>query len=90
MIKLGSTVAFAAGGYLINLTGFAVAHGAQQGAATIWRMRVVDFSVPAVSIVFSIWLLSRYRLSAEVMVQVRRQLDLRPLDEAGLVAERAP
>ncbi len=90
MIKLGSTIAFAAGGFLINLTGFAVAHGSNQGEATILRMRLVDFTVPAISIVLSIWLLTRYRLTEAVMVEVRQKLDRRPLDDTALVPDLAP
>ena len=73
MIKLGSTIAFACGGYLLNLTGFSAAVGATQSSSTIWSMRVVDFSVPAVTILLSIYLVSRYPLTESVMNTLRPQ-----------------
>jgi len=74
MIKLGSTIAFVAGGFLINLSGFRVAKGAEQGAETILRMRLIDFSVPAVTIGLAIWLLWKYPLSESLMQRVRTEV----------------
>ncbi len=77
MIKLGSTVAFALSGLLINLTGFSVAYGATQSARTISWMRVVDFSIPAVSIALAMVLVGRFRLTEDIMLSVRRKLEAR-------------
>ena len=77
MIKLGSTIAFAMGGILINLTGFNVANGATQSAQTIFWMRVVDFTTPAVTIVLAMCLVSRFSLSETVMHSVRKRLSAR-------------
>lgn len=54
MIKLGSTLAFAVAGVLLNLTGFDVAQGAQQPPAAILWMRVLDFAIPALAIVIAL------------------------------------
>lgn len=75
MIKLGSTVAFALGGFLINLTGFNVANGPAQSGHTIFLMRVVDFLIPALAIGGSMLLVSRFRLTEGIMLNVRRKLD---------------
>ncbi|SDS33008.1 MFS transporter [Opitutus sp. GAS368] len=77
MIKLGSTVAFALGGILINLTGFDVTKGSIQDAPTIFWMRVVDFSLPAVTIVVAMLLVSRFPITEGIMASVRQRLDAR-------------
>jgi GPH family glycoside/pentoside/hexuronide:cation symporter len=77
MIKLGSTVAFALGGILINLTGFSVAHGPVQEAQTIFWMRVVDFSLPTITIVVAILLVSRFQITEATMASVRQRLNVR-------------
>jgi glycoside/pentoside/hexuronide:cation symporter, GPH family len=59
MIKFGSTIAFAAGGVLLNATGFDAARGEHQTASSIVGMRVVDFAVPAAAITAAIWLVGR-------------------------------
>jgi GPH family glycoside/pentoside/hexuronide:cation symporter len=73
MIKLGSTIAFVAGGYLINLSGFRVEKGVDQGTETILRMRLVDFLVPAVTIGIAIYLLWKYPLSESRLQQKRAE-----------------
>jgi len=75
MIKLGSTVAFALGGYLINLTGFSVTNGATQSAHTILWMRVVDFLIPALAITLAMLLVGRFALTERIMLGVRQTLD---------------
>jgi GPH family glycoside/pentoside/hexuronide:cation symporter len=57
MIKFGSTLAFAAAGFLLNLTGFDVAHGTQQPAAAIWWMRMLDVVIPSVAVIVAIMLI---------------------------------
>ena len=71
MIKLGSTIAFAVGGLLINATGFNAAAGGVQASGTVLKMRIVDFSVPALTIALSLWLVSRYPLTETVMKSLR-------------------
>src|SRR5882724_6096502 len=75
MIKLGSTVAFALGGFLINLTGFSVANGSAQSGQTIFRMRVVDFLIPALAITLAMVLVGRFALTEQLMLGVRRKLE---------------
>lgn len=78
-IKLGSTLAFALGGFLVDLTGFAVVKGGAQGASTILAMRIVDFTVPATAIVLSMWLVWRYPITEQKMDEVRDSLKNRRL-----------
>jgi glycoside/pentoside/hexuronide:cation symporter, GPH family len=82
MIKLGSTVAFALGGFLINLTGFSVTNGPTQSGQTIFWMRVVDFSIPALAITVAMVLVSRFALTEGIMLGVRRKLDALPAASA--------
>lgn len=73
MVKLGSTMAFAMGGVLINATGFDIAKGASQGATTIFWMRVVDFSVPAITIVAAMFVVSRFPITEAMMASIRHR-----------------
>jgi len=74
VIKLGSTLAFALGGVLINLTGFDVAKGTAQGAETLWRMRLVDFGLPTVCIAGAMLLLLLYPLTELKLQEMRGRL----------------
>lgn len=82
-IKLGSTLAFAACGYLLNFTGFDAARGAMQGSATLLNMRITDFLLPTVTILIAMGLVTRYPLNERKMTEIRAALEARRMAQAG-------
>lgn len=76
-MKVGSTVAFALSGVLLNLTGFDQALGANQSPDTILSMRLLDIGVPAMAVVFAIVLAWIYPISEARAYQIRAELEQR-------------
>ena len=76
VVKLGMTLALALGGVLLVATGFDV-DLEQQSEQTLYLMRLFDVVVPAVTSLLAILLISRYKLTEEAILEVRRQLDVR-------------
>ena len=77
VVKLGMAAALAAGGFLLNATGFDVALGGQQAASTIFWMRFFDVLVPVVSSAVAIWAIFTYPITEERAHAVRMQLEER-------------
>ena len=77
VIKLGMAAALAAGGFLLNATGFDVALGGNQAAETIFMMRVFDVAIPIVSSALAIWMILTYPITEEKAHQIRAELEQR-------------
>ena len=77
VIKLGMAAALAAGGFLLNATGFDVALGGNQAAETIFMMRVFDVAIPIVSSALAIWMIVTYPITEEKAHQIRAELEQR-------------
>jgi len=77
VVKLGMAAALAAGGFLLNATGFDVALGGEQAARTIFLMRIFDVFVPFVASGIAIWAITTYTITEEKAYDVRRQLEAR-------------
>lgn len=77
VVKLGQAVAIAAGGFLLNATGFDVALGGDQGARTIYLMRIFDALVPAVASGIAIWAIATYSITEEKAYDIRMKLEER-------------
>jgi len=77
LMKLGTTLAFALSGLLINLTGFQQAAGGAQGAHTILAMRLLDIGVPAAAVVAAIMLAWIYPISENRAYEIRGELERR-------------
>jgi GPH family glycoside/pentoside/hexuronide:cation symporter len=77
VMKVGSTLAFALSGILLNLTGFDQALGASQSPATILSMRLIDIGVPAVAVLAAIGLTWLYPISEDRAYQIREELERR-------------
>jgi len=77
VMKVGSTVAFALSGVLLNLTGFDQALGGNQSAATILSMRLLDIGVPAIAVVAAIVLAWIYPISEDRAYRIRTELEQR-------------
>ena len=77
VMKVGSTLAFALSGILLNLTGFDQALGSGQSPATILSMRLIDIGVPAVAVLAAIGLTWLYPISEDRAYQIRAELERR-------------
>jgi GPH family glycoside/pentoside/hexuronide:cation symporter len=77
LMKLGTTLAFALSGLLINLTGFQQSIGGAQSEHTILVMRLMDIIVPSAAVVAAILLTWIYPISEKRAYQIREELELR-------------
>ena len=77
VVKLGMAMALAAGGFLLNATGFDVALGGDQSENTIFLMRVFDVVIPMLASLIAIWLIAKYPITEEVANDVREKLEKR-------------
>jgi GPH family glycoside/pentoside/hexuronide:cation symporter len=77
VVKLGSAIALAAGGFLLNATGFNVDLGGDQADRTIFLMRVFDILIPVTASCVAIWSVATYPITEEKAHDVRRQLEER-------------
>jgi GPH family glycoside/pentoside/hexuronide:cation symporter len=77
VVKLGMAVALAAGGFLLNATGFDVALAGQQSADTIFFMRLCDVIIPVITSLIAIWMIIAYPLTEDKAREVREALETR-------------
>lgn len=77
VVKLGMAAALAAGGFLLNATGFNVDLGEAQAADTIFMMRLLDAAIPTVCSLVAIWMVMRYPITEQKALEIRQQLEKR-------------
>ena len=77
VVKLGMAAALAAGGFLLNATGFDVELAGEQTERTLFLMRVFDVSVPVVASIVAMLLIARYGLSESKARAIRAALEER-------------
>jgi len=77
VVKLGLAAAMAAGGFLLNATGFDVALGGAQAADTLFYMRLADVLVPVLCSVLAIWMVATYPITESKALEVRQALETR-------------
>lgn len=77
VVKLGMAAALAAGGYLLNATGFEVALGGNQAPRTILLMRLCDMLIPMIASAVAIWAIMTYPITEERAHEVRQELERR-------------
>ena len=77
VVKLGQAVAIAAGGFLLNATGFDVELGGDQAARTIFLMRILDIAIPVAASCVAIWAVATYPITEAKAHEVRMQLEAR-------------
>lgn len=77
VVKLGMAAALAAGGFLLNATGFDVALGGNQTAETIFMMRLYDAVIPTLCSLLAIWMIKMYPITESKAHDIRRILDSR-------------
>jgi len=77
VVKLGMAAALAAGGFLLNATGFDVALQGDQPDRTIVLMRLFDAFVPLVASGVAIWIIATFSITEERAREVRLALEAR-------------
>lgn len=77
VVKLGMAAALAAGGFLLNATGFDVALGGDQTERTIYLMRLCDAFIPAAASALAIWVIYTFSITEEKAHEMRAELERR-------------
>ncbi|MEX0915948.1 MAG: MFS transporter [Wenzhouxiangellaceae bacterium] len=77
VVKLGMAAALAAGGFLLNATGFDVALGGNQTEQAIFMMRLFDAFIPCVASGIAIWAIHSFSITEEKAHEVRVELERR-------------
>jgi len=77
VVKLGMAAALAAGGLLLNATGFDVALQGNQSAHTITLMRLCDAFLPFLTSAVAIWAIATFSITEERAHEVRLALEAR-------------
>jgi GPH family glycoside/pentoside/hexuronide:cation symporter len=77
VVKLGMALALAAGGFLLNATGFDVNLGGQQSADTIFYMRLCDVLIPMAASLIAIWMIAIYPINEQFAHETRVALEQR-------------
>jgi GPH family glycoside/pentoside/hexuronide:cation symporter len=77
VVKLGMAAALAAGGFMLNATGFDVALAGNQSERAITLMRLFDAFVPFVASGVAIWAIATFSITEERAHVVRMQLEAR-------------
>jgi GPH family glycoside/pentoside/hexuronide:cation symporter len=77
VVKLGMAAALAAGGFMLNATGFDVALEGNQSDHAIFMMRIFDALVPLVCSGVAIWAIATFSITEEKAHEVRMQLEQR-------------
>jgi len=77
VVKLGMAAAIAAGGFLLNATGFDVALGGNQTDSAIFLMRVFDAFIPFIASGVAIWAIATFSITEEKAHEVRLELEAR-------------
>jgi len=83
VVKLGMAAAIAAGGFLLNATGFDVALGGEQSERTIYLMRLCDAIIPCAASGIAIWAIATFSITEERAYEIRMELEKRRGDLAG-------
>lgn len=75
VVKLGMAAALAAGGFLLNATGFDVSLGGNQSGDTIFMMRLFDVLIPVICSMLAIWSVSLYPITEQKAHEIRLMLE---------------
>jgi len=77
VVKLGMAAALAAGGFLLNATGFDVALAGAQTAETLFMMRLFDVGLPIIFSLIAIWAIATFPITEAKAHEVREELEQR-------------
>ena len=74
VVKLGMAAALAAGGFLLNFTGFDVSLEGNQTESALFWMRICDVAIPVITSLLAIALVASYDLSESRVREIRKKL----------------
>ncbi len=77
VVKLGMAAALAAGGFLLNATGFDVDLGGAQSERTLFLMRVFDVAMPFSTSLLAMLLIASYSITESKAREIRATLEAR-------------
>ena len=77
VVKVGMAVALAAGGLILNATGFDVALGGAQSDRTLLLLRLADIGIPFLASGIALWVMAGYPLTEDRAYDVRAELEER-------------
>jgi GPH family glycoside/pentoside/hexuronide:cation symporter len=77
VVKLGMAAALAAGGFLLNATGFDVALEGNQAESTVTLMRVFDAFLPFIASGVAMWAILSFSITEERAREIRLELEQR-------------
>ena len=77
VVKLGMAAALAAGGFLLNATGFDIDLAGQQTERTLLLMRIFDVTVPFVASIVALMLIASYGITESKARAIRAALEQR-------------
>jgi GPH family glycoside/pentoside/hexuronide:cation symporter len=77
VVKLGMAAALAAGGFLLNATGFNIDLQGDQTESTIFLMRLFDAFLPFLTSAVAIWAIANFSITEERAHAVRLELEQR-------------
>ncbi len=77
VVKLGMAAALAAGGFLLNATGFDVALAGEQTERTLFLMRLFDVAVPFAASIVAMLLIASYGITESKARAIRATLEQR-------------
>ncbi len=83
VVKVGMAAALAAGGFLLNATGFDVALGGAQTERTLLLLRLFDVFVPMATSMLAIWMIASYPITEERAHVTREELERRRSEKAA-------
>ena len=89
VVKLGMAAALAAGGFLLNATGFDVTLEGAQTDRTIFLMRLCDAFVPFLASGIAVWAIASFSITEEKAHEVRRTLEARRTSPDGPLPQPA-
>ena len=74
VVKLGMAAALAAGGFLLNFTGFDVDLEGNQTTSALFWMRVCDVVIPVVTSLLAIALVASYEITESKAKEIRAKI----------------
>lgn len=77
VVKLGMAAALAAGGFLLNATGFDVELKGNQTEQAIFLMRFFDVIIPILTIGLAMWAIAKFSITEEKAHDIRMELEAR-------------
>lgn len=77
VVKLGMALALAAGGFLLNATGFDVALSGDQSDNTIFMMRLFDVAIPILTSALALWAVATFPITEKRAHEIRVALEQR-------------